>query len=205
MVVGAAKSPARLLTKTIKEMAGVAGVRGTSWEHAAAAFRDGGLDFVLVDAEGAGSALDVIAEIVGAGRRVIALSSTSNPTRLAELVGAGASSVIQPWAAADELREAFEVVIAGGTYLGPGRAAGVISDLARLKRVEEAANQKFTATKRELEVIKLLGEGRSARQIATKLGLSERTVNTHVANLYRKLGVSNRVEAVREAMRMGLV
>jgi hypothetical protein len=52
LVVGAAKSPARLLTETIKGMGGVAGVRGTSWEHAAAAFRDGGLDFVLVDAEG---------------------------------------------------------------------------------------------------------------------------------------------------------
>ena len=60
-------------------------------------------------------------------------------------------------------------------------------------------------TPREKEVLRLLSEGLSARQMARRLELSERTINTHVANVYRKLAVSNRVQAVRQAIRLGLV
>ncbi len=56
-----------------------------------------------------------------------------------------------------------------------------------------------------MEVLRLLFEGLSARQIASRLGLSERTINTHVANLYRKLGATNRIEAIRIAMRMRML
>lgn len=60
-------------------------------------------------------------------------------------------------------------------------------------------------TVREREVLVLLAEGLSARRIARTLGISERTVNTHVGHIYRRLGVNNRVDAVREGMRLGLV
>jgi two-component system response regulator DevR len=58
---------------------------------------------------------------------------------------------------------------------------------------------------REREVLSLVAEGRSNQQIATALGISDRTVASHVSSIYRKLGVSNRVDAARQAMRLGLV
>jgi DNA-binding NarL/FixJ family response regulator len=58
---------------------------------------------------------------------------------------------------------------------------------------------------REREVLSLVAEGRSNQQIATVLGISDRTVASHISSIYRKLGVSNRVDAARQAMRLGLV
>jgi DNA-binding NarL/FixJ family response regulator len=58
---------------------------------------------------------------------------------------------------------------------------------------------------REREVLALVAQGRSNQQIATALGISDRTVASHVSSIYRKLGVSNRVDAARQAMRLGLV
>jgi DNA-binding NarL/FixJ family response regulator len=60
-------------------------------------------------------------------------------------------------------------------------------------------------TPRERETLVLVSEGLSARQIALRLGVGERTVHTHIDHLYRKIGVNNRVEAVREGVRLGIV
>jgi DNA-binding NarL/FixJ family response regulator len=57
---------------------------------------------------------------------------------------------------------------------------------------------------RERQVASLLTDGLTARAIASRLGISERTVNTHVGSLYRRLGVNNRVDAVRAVLRLGL-
>jgi DNA-binding CsgD family transcriptional regulator len=60
-------------------------------------------------------------------------------------------------------------------------------------------------TTRERQVLDLMGAGLTARRIANELGISERTVNAHVGKIYRRMGVNNRVDALREAMRAGIV
>ena len=60
-------------------------------------------------------------------------------------------------------------------------------------------------TRRELEILELISEGLTMRQVATRLGISPRTVETHVAKLYRKLSVRTRVQAVARAASLGLI
>jgi len=84
-----------------------------------------------------------------------------------------------------------------------GKAVRYLSDKA--EEAHQAASAAEMTTKREREILVLLGRGLSARRIASRLGISERTVNTHVGHIYRRLGVNNRVDAVREGMRLGLI
>ena len=78
-----------------------------------------------------------------------------------------------------------------------------LGDMAR--RAREGADVAARLTRRERQVLELLGEGLTIGQIASKLGISPRTVETHVAKLYRKLGVRTRVQAISRAATLGLV
>jgi Response regulator containing a CheY-like receiver domain and an HTH DNA-binding domain len=156
-----------------------------------------------------GSPEDSGTEVVRRVRRdfglpIIALTETEAPPVLAEAIDAGASGFLRRSAGSATVERAIEVVLEGGFFLQPEHARGMVEqleDLHERARHEEAS----LVTPREAEVLQLLSEGLSARQMARRLSLSERTVNTHVAKLYRKLGVSNRVEAVRVAMRRRIV
>ncbi|MGH2767349.1 MAG: LuxR C-terminal-related transcriptional regulator [Actinomycetota bacterium] len=122
---------------------------------------------------------------------------------LARAREAGASGVLPRLASPEVVAGALQVVRAGGFYMDRTRASLMVEQVQAHR--ERARKSGPLLTPRELEVLGLLAEGLSARRIGRRLELSERTVNTHVGNLYRKLGVSNRVEAVREGMRRGIV
>ncbi len=79
---------------------------------------------------------------------------------------------------------------AAGTTIGPGKKKG-----ARIVKL----------TKREIEVLSLVIEGNSSKEVADQLYVSKRTVDFHLANIYHKLDVTNRVQAFREATRRGLI
>lgn len=122
---------------------------------------------------------------------------------LAEAVDAGVSGVLPTSASADAVAGAVRVVKAGGFSIDPDYARGMVEEMEQIRL--RTNREQGSLTPREREVLLLLAEGLSARQMARRLGLSERTVNTHVANVYRKLHVSNRVEALRAAMRLRMV
>lgn len=134
------------------------------------------------------------------GLPILAVGSRVDPMMVSQALSEGASGVIASDASADEVARAVQIVLAGGSYLGPDGAAAILGRVAEGARVQAGP-----LTGREMAVLGPLSQGLSARQIARALGVSERTVNTHVANIYRKLGVGNRVEAVRVAIRMGMV
>lgn len=163
-------------------------------------------DIVLLDSgASAGRPFLALAEVRReTGALVILVTDNDEPGVLAQAMESGASGVLPRSASADTVAGALQVVRAGGFYLEASRARGMVEEMEALK---ERASRPAAGllTPRELEVVRLLAEGLSARQIGRRLALSERTVNTHVANVYRKLGVSNRVEAVREAIRMRIV
>ena len=85
-------------------------------------------------------------------------------------------------------------MLAGKTYLSPTAAAKLAEGVARVQ-----------LTPRELATLRLMADGKSNKEIASTLGISERTVKTHLGHLFEKLGVTSRTEAAKVAARRGLV
>jgi DNA-binding NarL/FixJ family response regulator len=139
-----------------------------------------------------------------AGASMVFVTSGEKSAVLAQATEWGAAGFLKRSDPAETIRHAVKAIKAGAFFLDPERARGMVEELDALRGAAGRDAGDFL-TPREREVLELLSDGLSARQVARRLALSERTVNTHVANLYRKLGVSNRVQAVREAIRLGLV
>lgn len=137
---------------------------------------------------------------------VLVLTVHEDGEAVYEAIRVGAAGYLSKAASIDVIREAFTALRSGGAYLTPTIAASALSHLsAKAEEARLAAVADELTTPREREILALLGRGLSARRIASRLGISERTVNTHVGHIYRRLGVNNRVDAVREGMRLGLV
>jgi DNA-binding NarL/FixJ family response regulator len=113
-------------------------------------------------------------------------------------VQAGASGYLSKTVPGRELVESVRTVAAGGGVLHP-------TLLARLVSREPVRSRFGGLTPRELAVLELLAEGLRNRQVATRLGISSRTVERHCDSLYSKLGVGSRTEAVVHAVTAGLV
>lgn len=159
-------------------------------------------DLILLDTGRRALAIKRVRKIKSAApdTPILVMAGESDPDFLQEAIEAGAVGILGSAPSPAQVGDAIEVVRAGGSYIDPVRTKGIFEALGTASQQKEQA-----LTKRELEVLRLLFEGLTARQIAKRLGLSERTVNTHVANVYRKLGASNRIEAIRIAMRMGML
>jgi DNA-binding NarL/FixJ family response regulator len=140
----------------------------------------------------------------GVGASVILVTAGQDPSVLAEVMD-WASGFLPRSASPTNVGHAVRVVRTGAFYMESDQARGMVEELDALREVADRAPSGESLTPREKEVLRLLSEGLSARQMARRLELSERTINTHVANVYRKLAVSNRVQAVRQAIRLGLV
>jgi DNA-binding NarL/FixJ family response regulator len=105
-----------------------------------------------------------------------------------------------------DLAEAIRRVAAGERVMAPELADGAVTALGHLaRRAREGAHVAAGLTRRERQVLAMLSEGLTVGQVATRLGISPRTVETHVAKLYRKLGVRTRLQAVSRAASLLLV
>jgi DNA-binding NarL/FixJ family response regulator len=138
------------------------------------------------------------------GASVLLVTAGQDPSMLAEAME-WASGFLPREATPTAIGYAVQVVRSGAFYMESDQARGMVEELDALREVTDRGPGSESLTPREKEVLRLLSEGLSARQMARRLELSERTINTHVANVYRKLAVSNRVQAVRQAIRLGLV
>jgi DNA-binding NarL/FixJ family response regulator len=116
---------------------------------------------------------------------------------------AGAAGYVLKRAAAKELVNAIQTVRRGESYLDPALTRTLISDYVRKVDQNDATTE--TLTERELEVLRLVAEGMTNRQIALKLNISIKTVQSHRANLMEKLDLHDRTELVRYAIRRGLI
>ncbi|MBN9523211.1 response regulator transcription factor [bacterium] len=131
-------------------------------------------------------------------RKVIALTVHEERGYLRALLEAGAAGYVLKRAAADELVQAIRAVAAGGTYIDPALAATVVDPY--VGRVGAAAAE---LSDREAEVVKMIAQGYSNKEIAAKLALSVKTVETYKARSLEKLGVRTRVGLVRYAAERG--
>jgi len=139
-----------------------------------------------------------------AGANVLLVTAGQDPSILAGAMD-WASGFMPRTPTITVIGYAIQVASTGSFYMESDQARGMVEELDALREVADRAPGSESLTPREKEVLRLLSEGLSARQMARRLELSERTINTHVANVYRKLAVSNRVQAVRQAIRLGLV
>jgi two-component system response regulator NreC len=130
------------------------------------------------------------------GTRVIVLTAQRDPSFAAEALRLGAAGYLPKEAAEGQLLEAIRVAVGDGTYLEPQLGARLAAVAAR-KPPELSA--------RELEVLRLIARGHTNREIAERLFLSVRTVESHRARLQRKLELSRRSELVEYALERGLV
>lgn len=136
--------------------------------------------------------------------RLLVLSMHDDEQYFFEALRAGASGYVLKSAADRDLVEACRATLRGEPFLYPQAVATLIADyLDRARRGEAAPTDPLTP--RELEVVKLIGEAHTNRQIADALKLSEKTIESHRGNVLAKLGMRDRVELVRYAIRRGLV
>jgi DNA-binding NarL/FixJ family response regulator len=137
--------------------------------------------------------------------KVLVLSARDAEEEAVRAMRAGASAFLSKSAGTAEFKAAIESLRAGGTYLDAGATATIRSALDRNGGSKGKLRSRLgELTEREVEIARLISDGLTARRIASQLGISDRTVNSHVGNLYRRLSVNNRVDAVRELMRLGI-
>jgi DNA-binding NarL/FixJ family response regulator len=196
------------------------------------AFLDGEPDIRVVgEAEGGAQALDLLASMDSAGQRpdvivmdlqmapidgiestrrvramyndieVVALTSFGEEERVHAALRAGASGYVLKDSDADDVAAAVRAAHRGELQIDPVVARRLMSSLHK-RRDDDPISE---LTPRELEALRLVAMGRSNKQIATELAISERTARTHVSRILRKLELSSRTQAALWAVRQGLV
>ena len=135
--------------------------------------------------------------------KVIALSIHSKRRFVADMLSAGATGYILKECLFDELVQAIKAVAAGGRYLSPRITDLVVSDY--VKRLSATADSPFEAlTTREREVLQLVAEGKSTKQIALELHVSTKTIEANRRQIMEKLDIHSVAELTKYAVREGL-
>jgi len=132
---------------------------------------------------------------------VVVLTSYADDGLVRAALEAGASGYVLKDADADEVAAAIRAADRGELQLDPAVARRLLSSLGAALPDQAPAD----LTARELDVLRLVGAGRANKEIAARLGISERTARTHVSNILGKLGVTSRTQAALWAVREGLV
>jgi DNA-binding NarL/FixJ family response regulator len=135
--------------------------------------------------------------------RTLILSMHDNEQYFFEALKAGASGYVLKSAADRDLVEACRAAMRGEPFLYPAAVAALIRD--HLERASEGKASTDILTPRELEILKLIAEAHTTKQIAEMLVISPKTVERHRANILEKLSMRDRVELTRYAIRRGLV
>jgi DNA-binding NarL/FixJ family response regulator len=136
--------------------------------------------------------------------KLLMLSMHDNEQYFFESLRVGASGYVLKSAADRDLVDACRAALRGESFLYPGAESALVKDyLERLRRGEPLPRAVLTA--REDQVVKLIAEGYSSREIARELVISVRTVERHRENILQKLGMRDRTELTRYAIRVGLI
>lgn len=137
--------------------------------------------------------------------RVLILTMHENEEYLFQVLRAGASGYILKEAADTELISAIRVVYSGRFYMSPSAQTMMVGDYLLRVRSGEERDSYSALTEREREILKLVAEGLTNNQIAERLYISPKTVDTHRTHIMDKLNLHSRAELVKYAMRRGLL
>lgn len=162
-------------------------------------------DVLIVDVTMPGrNGIEVTREISerGLATAVVVLSMHGDRAMARQALQAGARAYVQKSDVTEELLVAIRAARQGATYISPALSHAMVSGPAP---EDEAAEFARPLTEREAEVLALVATGLTSRAIAIRLGIREKTVERHRANLMAKLGVDNVVDLLRRALKLGLV
>jgi len=167
-------------------------------------------DVALVDIGMPGlNGLEIVARVARDAPtvRLVILSMHGDPAHVAQALRAGARGYLLKDSAAEELSIALHAVLGGEIYLSPRVSRHVVEGfLARDTPAEsDSAEPGAALTPRQREILQLVAEGRSTKEIAQLLGLSAKTVETHRSQIMERLGIHDLAGLVRYAVRTGLV
>jgi DNA-binding NarL/FixJ family response regulator len=137
--------------------------------------------------------------------RILVLSASGEHADVLEAVKAGAAGYLVKSASAEELLAAVQRTADGFPVFTPGLAGLVLGEYRRLAGTDRSGPAVPALTERETDVLRLVAKGLTARQIGERLGVSHRTVETHVQSTLRKLQLHNRVQLARYAIEKGIV
>ena len=165
-------------------------------------------DLVLMDIGMAGMSSFEAARQIRRDRpdtRVVFLSMYDDDEYLAECVDIGAHGYVLKDSPADQLVSAIREVQRGGSYLSPRLLTRLVNDFRSQGRNGTHQARFDTLTKREREILKMLAEGKSVKEIASAFELSVKTVEAHKFNLMRKLNIHNKARLVQYAIQKKLI
>jgi len=161
-------------------------------------------DVLVLDARLPGlSGVDILRRVAKQLRstRVMVFSGYESPALVREMIEAGAHGFVEKTAGLVEFKKGLETVANGGTYFGPGVAALLRNVVAN----GTPASGGEMLTDREREILRLVAESHSTKEIAQKLSISVKTVDNHRTNLMRKLNLHDVASLTRYALEIGLV
>ncbi len=153
------------------------------------------VNFLVIDLNSSSGRLEILAEIRKSrpGLRLIVIGPEGNDELVMESIIAGARAYIDGAAGPDVVREAIEIVVSGSIW-APRRLLSRLIDRLLSPTEGVSASVAPHLTVREREVLDLILQARSNREIARELGIEERTVKAHVSRLMRKTGAENRID-----------
>ena len=136
--------------------------------------------------------------------KFIVLTTFDSDEYIFDAIDAGAKGYLLKDASREDLFKAIRAVHAGESLIEPGVAAKVLDRLAELSRYRAEASSNLLSD-REIEVLRFMAKGSANKNIAAELSISESTVKSHVANIFQKLDVNRRTEAVTVALQKGII
>jgi two-component system response regulator DegU len=134
--------------------------------------------------------------------KIVILTMLDQEGYVYEAIKAGATGYMLKSTSSDELVNAIQTVNEGKALLHPDATAQLLKEFVSLAQNKA---KDYGLSNREMEVLQLLSEGKTNKEVAKALWISEQTVKTHVAHIFDKLGTSDRTETVAQALRTGLV
>jgi two-component system nitrate/nitrite response regulator NarL len=138
--------------------------------------------------------------------KILLLNRAIRAQHIIEALQIGARGIVLQEGVAEDLEPAIRCVFEGGYWLGHNRVEGLVGALHQLVHEQASPQQKgYGLTRRQVQMIRCIVDGRSNREIAAQFELSEETVKRHLSNVFDKLGVANRLELALFALANHLV
>ena len=137
--------------------------------------------------------------------KIIMLTVSDEEADLYEAVKSGASGYLLKDSSIEEVAQAIRVVADGQSLISPSMAVKLIDEFKQMSKPEREPGPALRLTERELDVLRLVAQGHSNKEIAARLFISENTVKNHVRNMLEKLQLHSRMEAVMYAVRENLL
>jgi two-component system nitrate/nitrite response regulator NarL len=151
---------------------------------------------------------DLLRSVRAAGfvGHIVAVSERADGTSVLDAMRVGVDAYLVKPDGLRRIGDAIKRVLGGERVIDPALEQAAVLELGRFARqARESSEVVSSLTPREREILELLAEGLTTQQIGRRLGISPRTVETHVAKLYRKLEVRTRVQAIAKAASLGLI